>query len=401
MPLALLPWPRPLPLLLLLTSPVPSATHPPSSRSFLALCAEVISSVLFPTVSSLRLFFSHCCSFRSYVCVCVCVYFHLYTSCHAVYAFLLCCFSPAPLHRRTCRSSSHLPSALLSHTQGRHCVRHSFTAHALSPPHYCRRLVCCCHCLGISLSHPLPFRMSRVSNKISGGMACQTVVNHGYYLKPMTGNPYLCTQHDGVTTAYQQGFAPKDFNWLYRFRYNLLPQGMSGGFFSRNPYGRYVHWLEVSTIEKMRLQMFTMESVPCSVVSLILLVFTMWHSYRLAFLHPDITLYNLGLWSTKPWVQQQRFNKKKELDQDVYRWMTRVPEVMMDDPIREMYKMGITANDPVYAMAKEQGVEHELTMTHAEYTSTSPDIRRVIANARKDVPHSSESSTAMNAMIGV
>ncbi|KAG5494297.1 hypothetical protein GH5_02308 [Leishmania sp. Ghana 2012 LV757] len=243
--------------------------------------------------------------------------------------------------------------------------------------------------------------MSRVSNKIGGGRGCQTVVNHGYYLKPMTGNPYLCTQHDGVTTAYQQGFFPKDVNWLYRFRYNLLPMGMSGGFFSRNPYGRYVHWLEVSTIEKMRLQLLTLESVPCSVVTAIVVLFTMWHSYRLTFLHPDITLYNLGLWPTKPWLQQQRFNKKKELDQEVYRWVHRVPEFMIDDPIRDLYKLGIAANDPVLTIAKEQGVAKEMTMAQSEYTSTSPDIRRVIANARKGVEHSSETSTATCAMIGV
>ncbi|AIO01404.1 hypothetical protein LPMP_331120 [Leishmania panamensis] len=243
--------------------------------------------------------------------------------------------------------------------------------------------------------------MSRAANRISGSMACQTVVNHGYYLKPMTGNPYLCTQHDGVTTAYQQGFSPKDVHWLYRFRYNLLPQGMSGGFFTRNPYGRYVHWLEVSTIEKMRLQMLSLESVPCSVVSIFVVLFTAWHLYRLAFLHPDITLYNLGLWPTKPWLQQQRFNKKKELDQEVYRWVYRVPELMMNDPIRDMYKMGIAANDPVLAIAKEQGVANELTMDHDQYTSTSPDIRRVIAKARKEVDHSSETSSAMNSMIGV
>ncbi|KAG5495067.1 hypothetical protein JKF63_02120 [Porcisia hertigi] len=243
--------------------------------------------------------------------------------------------------------------------------------------------------------------MSRASSKMCGGLAARTVVDHGYYLKPMTGNPYLCTQHDGVSTGYLQGFFPKDVNWLYRFRYNLLPAGMSGGFFSRNPYGRYVHWLEVSTIEKMRLQMLSLESVPCSVVTVIVVLFTMWHSYRLTFLHPDITLYNLGLWSTKPWLQQQRFNKKKELDEEVYRWVCRAPELMMDDPIRDMYKLGITANDTVSAMAEAQGVKNDLTMSQAEYSSSSPDIQRVIATARKDVKHSSQTSTAMNAMVGV
>ncbi|KAK7194702.1 hypothetical protein NESM_000389500 [Novymonas esmeraldas] len=243
--------------------------------------------------------------------------------------------------------------------------------------------------------------MSRASNKMSGGVACHSVAEHARFLKPMTGNPYLCAQHDGVTTAYQQGFTARPVHWLYRFRYNLLPVGMSGGFFSRNPYGRYVHWLEVSTIEKMRLQMLTLESVPCSVVTIVVLLFTLWHSYRLSVLHPDTTLYNLGLWPTKPWVQQQRFNKKKELGQEVYRWVYRAPEFMIEDPIRDMYKMGIMANDPVLVMAKEQGVEHELTMSVSEYTSSSPDVHRIIANGRKEAHQSSQPSSATSAMVGV
>jgi hypothetical protein len=242
--------------------------------------------------------------------------------------------------------------------------------------------------------------MSRASNKMSGGLARANVVDHGVFVKPMSCNPYISTVHDGASTGYMQGFAPKQMHWLYRFRYNLLPQGMSGGFFSRNPYGRYVHWLEVSTIEKMRLQAMTMESVPCSVVSTVVLLFTLWHSYRLTFLHPDITLYNVGLWPTKPWVQQQRFNKKIELDQPVYRWVHRAPEFMIDDPIRDMHKMGIIANDPVEAIAKEQGLEHELTMGRSAFTEASPNIQRMVANSRKDVAHSTQTSTATSAMIG-
>ncbi|KPI87965.1 hypothetical protein ABL78_2956 [Leptomonas seymouri] len=242
--------------------------------------------------------------------------------------------------------------------------------------------------------------MSRSSNKIGGGMARINVVDHGVYLKPMSGNPYISTVHDGSSTDYMQGFAPKHMHWLYRFRYNMLPQGMSGGFFSRNPYGRYVHWLEMSTIEKMRLQMMSMESVPCSVVSLIVALFTLWHSYRITFLHPDITLYNVGLWPTKPWVQQQRFNKKIELGQPVYRWVHRVPEFMMEDTIRDLHKMGVIANHPVEAMAKEQGLEHELTMQRSEYTASSPNVLRIISTARQGVEHSNQSSSALSSMIG-
>ncbi|EPY43328.1 P27 protein [Angomonas deanei] len=190
----------------------------------------------------------------------------------------------------------------------------------------------------------------------------------------MSGNPYLFTTHDGSSTAFQQGFVAKPINWLYRFRYNYLPAGMQTGFFSRNPYGRYVHWLEVSTIEKMRLQLMTVESIPFSFWSIALLLYTSWFTYRLAFLHPDITLYNIGLWVTKPWVQQNRFNKKVELDQTIYRWVHRVPELMIEDPLRDIHKMQVAANDPYYEYVKGLGRESELLLRRSEKSGGAGDI---------------------------
>ncbi|EPY31972.1 P27 protein [Strigomonas culicis] len=194
-------------------------------------------------------------------------------------------------------------------------------------------------------------------------------------MKPMPGNPYLSAVHDGASTGYQQGFSARPLNWLYRFRYNVLPSGMSGGFFSRNPYGRYVHWLEVSTMEKIRLQLIGVESMPCSIMTTLVSLYTLWFLYRLAFLHPDITLYNLGLWVTKPWVQQQRFNKKMELDQTIYRWIHRAPEYLMVDPLREMYKLQIAANDPYYEYVKGLGRESELVLAQEERVGGAGDIR--------------------------
>lgn len=216
--------------------------------------------------------------------------------------------------------------------------------------------------------------MSRCTTKMSGGMARANIVDHGVLVKPVSFNPYLGAVHDGVSTGYLQGYAARSIHWLYRFRHNLLPQGMATGFFSRNPYGRYVHWLEVSTIEKMRLQMQTMESMPCSIVTAIVLVYTIWFSYRLAYLHPDITLYNLGLWPTKPWVQQQRFNKKIDIDQPVYRWVHRVPEFMSVDPIRELYKLEVAANDPYLEYVRGMGREKELTLYSQERTGGKGDL---------------------------
>lgn len=83
--------------------------------------------------------------------------------------------------------------------------------------------------------------MSRSIFNVSGGVARRNVVDHGVFMKPVSLNPFLATTHDGVTTSYMGGFSPKKVHWLYRFRFNLLPQGMMTGFYSRNPYGRHVH----------------------------------------------------------------------------------------------------------------------------------------------------------------
>lgn len=193
-----------------------------------------------------------------------------------------------------------------------------------------------------------------------GGMARTNVVDHGVFVKPISHNPFISTEHNGISTGYLQGFSAKPMHWLYRFRYNFLPQGFATGFFSRNPYGRYVHWLEVSTIEKMRLQVTSLEGLPATVVTTIVVGFTIWYLYRLAFLHPDITLYNIGLWTTKPWISAQRFNKKQEIDQPVYRWIHRAPEYYITDPYRELVKLGVAANDTWEAHARSAGREDEL-----------------------------------------
>ncbi|CBZ28465.1 conserved hypothetical protein [Leishmania mexicana MHOM/GT/2001/U1103] len=217
--------------------------------------------------------------------------------------------------------------------------------------------------------------MSRCTAKLSGGMARANLVDHGVYLKPMSSNPFLGAVHDGISTGYCQGYSAKPIHWLYRFRYNVLPQGISCGFFSRNPYGRYVHWLEVSTIEKIRLQLQSTESMPVAVLVTLVVIYTVWFSYRLSFLHPDITVYNLVLWSTKPWVQQQRFNKKIDIDQQVYRWVHRMPEFSITDPIREIYKLEIGANEPYLGYVRGMGREKELTLYANERTQEAGNIR--------------------------
>ncbi|CUF11912.1 transmembrane protein, putative [Bodo saltans] len=204
--------------------------------------------------------------------------------------------------------------------------------------------------------------MARASNKMSGGMARYNVIDHGHYLKPVSQNPYIGTVHDGMSTGYGQGFASKAMPFLYRFRHNLLPQGMATGFFSRNPSGKHVHWLEVSTIEKMRVRAVSEDAFPPMFVTMIVIAFTTYHLFRIAAYHPDITMYNLGVFTSKPWIQQMRFTKKHPLDKPVFKFVQRVPSeyFQMEDPITIMYKNQWTANDPWLEFVKSKGLEDQL-----------------------------------------
>jgi hypothetical protein len=198
--------------------------------------------------------------------------------------------------------------------------------------------------------------------KMSGGMARFNVVEHANLVKPVSHNPYIGTVHDGVTTGYNEGFSSKAMPFLYRFRHNILPQGMATGFFSRNPSGKHIHWLEVSTIEKMRVRAFTDEAFPPLFVSALVLAFTAYHVYRYIVYHPDLTLYNLGVWTSKPWITQMRFAKKHPLDKPVFKFIQRVPSDYygVEDPVKFMYRNGVCANDPWLDFVKSKGKENEL-----------------------------------------
>lgn len=204
--------------------------------------------------------------------------------------------------------------------------------------------------------------MSRATLKMSGGAARYNVVEHANYIKPISMNPYVNTVHDGVSTGYHEGFASKAMPFLYRFRHNLLPQGIATGFFSRNPSGKHVHWLEVSTIEKMRVRAFTDEAFPPVLISVIVFAFTAYHLYRIAAYHPDITMYNLGVWTSKPWIQQMRFAKKHPLDKPVFKFIQRVPSdfLQMEDPETILFREGRCANDPWLDFVKSKGQEDQL-----------------------------------------
>lgn len=202
--------------------------------------------------------------------------------------------------------------------------------------------------------------MARATHKMSGGLARVHACDHPYFLQTVSMNPYVGTVHDGVSTNYGEGFSSKPIPFLYRFRFNILPQGQTTGFYCRNPQGKFVHWLEVSTIEKVRIRAVSEEALPIIWLMTLTVLFTAYHLGRLAFFHPDLTLYNLAIFTTKPWVTQMRFSKAHPMDQPIFRYVTRVPELGMEDPIRDMYAIGVIANDPYQHFLKSIGKEHEL-----------------------------------------
>lgn len=208
-------------------------------------------------------------------------------------------------------------------------------------------------------------KMARVTHKMSGGMARANLVEHNYYLKPVPMNPYLGAVHDGRTELYNEGFSAKHIPFLYRFRHNLFP-GWQTGFFCRNPNGKFVHWLEVSTIEKMRVRVMSEEAFPPLMLFIAVNAFTLYHCWRLFYHHPDITLSNVTIWTTKPWVQQMRFSQKHPMDKPTWRYVDRATEYYQQDPIRFLYEQGIPANDAYLTAARAAGA------TNKDWTRTAP-----------------------------
>ena len=204
--------------------------------------------------------------------------------------------------------------------------------------------------------------MSRCTQKLAGGgTMCANLVQHGNYVKPVPQNPYILTVHDGVSTGYQQGFSPKPVNWLYRFRHNLLPLGISHGHFIRNPGGKYTHYLEVTTMEKLLVRAKSQEGLPFTVACTLFVVCTIFHMARAMIWNPQYTFFNIVLWPNKAKVQQTRFSHKPNLFDKPFRYIERVPELYMEDPQRAVFQLGISANDPWLEWCKAHGRAADLT----------------------------------------
>lgn len=229
---------------------------------------------------------------------------------------------------------------------------------------------------------------------MSGGVARYNAVEHPYYLKEVSMNPYIGTVHDGISTGFGQGFSAKHIPFLYRFRHNIIPQGMGAGFFARNIAGKHVHWLEVSTIEKLRIRIVGDEAFPPMVVTAIVIAFTTYHLFRYVAYHPDLTMFNLAVFTSKPWVIQIRHAHKHPLDKKVFKFVQRVPSEFynMDDPIYSIYKNGYAANDPWLEFVKGIGKEDELQV-HASDRGWGEGSRGRLL-PRSDVPYKEQGGHA-------
>lgn len=231
--------------------------------------------------------------------------------------------------------------------------------------------------------------MARAPQRIAGGGgSMQHVVEHPYFLKKMPSNPYIGTVHDGKSTAYNTGFSVKPMNWVYRWRYNSQPTGIPTGPFNRNPGGKQVHWLEVSTIEKLRVQLAGEECFGPNLLCGAVIAFTIYHGIRYYLYHPDLSFYNVMLWTSKPFTMMNRASQKHTMDQPTFRYMQRPPEFYGIDPIRSLYKLGVAANDPFVVRVKAAGREDELYMSNKDYTRSKPALRQLLKHDPAPRPNS-------------
>jgi hypothetical protein len=202
--------------------------------------------------------------------------------------------------------------------------------------------------------------MSQHNSRI-GGCLPLFFAKQPYYLKHMPMNPAFGCVHDGTSTAYGQGFSAKPIHWLYRFRYNSQHRGAVPTYL-RNPGGKWMHWLEVSTIKKGIAGMTNHEAQPHVICGIIVSLFTTWQILRYLLFHPELTVYMLAMYPTKEWLTMHRYNERHPMDKPVFRWLQRCPEFYWYDPYREFIKLGIIANDPYVDYMKSIGRERDLTL---------------------------------------
>jgi len=202
--------------------------------------------------------------------------------------------------------------------------------------------------------------MSFQIQRTCGGKACW-FTKQPYHLKFSPLHPSFGAVHDGTTTEYGKGFTPKPMHWLYRFRYNTQPRGITP-MNLRNPGGKQVHWLETSNVKKAVVVALSGEFRPHLISAILVITFTAWHISRYLFFHPELTCYMLAVYPTKVWITQHRYNERHPMDKPVFRFFQRAPEFYYYDSYRDLIKMGVIANDPYIHYMKSIGKEKQLTL---------------------------------------
>lgn len=189
------------------------------------------------------------------------------------------------------------------------------------------------------------------------------VCEQPYYLKPVAENPYLGTQHDGVSTEYNTGYSVKPIHHLYRFTHNVLPENIPR-MNCKSPWGKRLHWLEVTNMVQLKTEYCVFELIPPFCLTVLILTVTAFHLLRVAFYHPDITWYNVAFPTNKSFVQFVRFNQKHQLEQPVYRYFQQQSEFYFKDGHkRALLEFETVVNDPFINHVKEIGRGDELSVS--------------------------------------
>ena len=181
-------------------------------------------------------------------------------------------------------------------------------------------------------------------------------------MAPVPGNPYAFLEHDGLSEGYREGFRPRTIHWLYRFRHNLNPTCLAVGTgTSHNPTVRRIHWLEASTLRKMKTAVLSEDCFPHTLTWIAAILFSLWQILWYLYDHPDVSLYYLVMWTTKPFVRVSRSNELHPMEKPVFRYFQGASDYYLPHLHREMVKAGLAVNDPWVEHCKREGIFEDLT----------------------------------------
>jgi len=186
------------------------------------------------------------------------------------------------------------------------------------------------------------------------------------FLMPAPGNHVFGFEHDGVSSGYGQGFNETKFNFLTRFRWNTTPLGACPLYLRHPSRHKYVHWMYVSRMGKFWQEHGELEPWNMLLIGWIIIIYTVWHCYRYMLYHPHHSTYALTSMPTKNSIQMRRHEQYHPMDKPVFRYYQSVPEVWSNSPMRDIYAMGILANDPYQAACEANGQKDNLVAPFGE-----------------------------------